>query len=587
MYTVHIGESKTDNFPEKHEFTLYKIYEYLTEPRFSSEKDGLYIMTVTIEGDGRRAEKNVTEISGFFLDFDKGIDEFTIKKHLNDIEFFAHTTFSHTSEKPRWRVFIPYEKAYPTRMHKNVYWDMVKRFDGYEIDKRCKTASQLWYTPTTNDPSSFRYFRSKGGFLNPSKILPTKEVKKEKSTPKKEAGLQLTKGDRDNQLLKEALKLRNDALMPEDTTLAALKSIRDNHTERGHEITDTDLKRIVRSAYRPEYDHRKETRTQPAKGETFKALSGPQIMKQGAALPPIKWIVQDILPEGACLLVGSPKIGKSFFALNIAIAVAKGQKALGAYDTEQGEVLYLAVDDRSLRRFYSRADIMKIKLPQKLYASFETPPRMGEGFEEFLENWHIKRPKTVLVVVDIYGQISPVIGPNSDSYQMEGDVGRFFIDMSERFGVSYLVLHHDRKAISADVMDSSRGTKGLTGGFDGAMFLNRERGQMDAQITVVHRDVVGDPEIALKLDDTTGRWETLGDAYIYKKSKEQTEMWQYFKDYPEKQTAKQISERRGKSMQSTRKLLAKMTDDKTLQREKIGNSFVYWNGYSGAQDTDK
>lgn len=586
MYTVHIGENKTDNFPEKHELTLEKIYEYLTEPRLG-EKDGLYIMTVVLEGDGRRAEKNVTEISGFFLDFDKGVDEFTIKKHLSGVEFFAHTTFSHTSEKPRWRVFIPYEKAYPSRMHKNVYWDMVKRFDGYEIDPRCKTASQLWYTPTTNDPGSFRYFRSAGKFLNPSKIKPTKQVKKEKAAPKKEVGLWLPKGNRDNDLLQEALRLRNDALMPEDATLAALKAIRDKHTEKGHEFTDTDLKRVVRSAYRPEYDHRKEKRSTPVKGETFKTLSGPQIMKQGAALPPIKWIVQDILPEGACLLVGSPKIGKSFFALNIAIAVAKGQKALGEYATEGGEVLYLAVDDRSLRRFYGRANIMKVKLPSKLHASFEEPPRMGEGFEEFMENWHIKRPKTVLVVVDIYGQVAPVIGPNSDSYQMEGDVGRFFIEMSERFGVSYLVLHHDRKAISADVMDSTRGTKGLTGGFDGAMFLNRERGQMDAQLTVVHRDVMGDPEIALELDDTTGLWKTLGDAYIYKKSKEQTEMWKYFTDYPEKQTVKEIAERRGLRQNSVSKILSKLVADKSIQREKIGKSFVYWNGYQGKQDVDK
>ena len=33
-------------------------------------------------------------------------------------------------------------------------------------------------------------------------------------------------------------------------------------------------------------------------------------------LPPIKWAIPDILPEGATLMVGKPKTGKSFFALN-------------------------------------------------------------------------------------------------------------------------------------------------------------------------------------------------------------------------------------------------------------------------------
>ncbi len=43
---------------------------------------------------------------------------------------------------------------------------------------------------------------------------------------------------------------------------------------------------------------------------------------QGRVFPPIKWIVPDILPEGLTLLAGKPKLGKSWLALDAAIAVA-------------------------------------------------------------------------------------------------------------------------------------------------------------------------------------------------------------------------------------------------------------------------
>src|SRR5437868_11514790 len=72
--------------------------------------------------------------------------------------------------------------------------------------------------------------------------------------------------------------------------------------------------------------------------------------------PPTKWYVGNIIHEGACLLSGDPKVGKSFFALQVAIAVAGGQETVcGSLRVGvHGRVLYLAVDDRSEKRIHSR-----------------------------------------------------------------------------------------------------------------------------------------------------------------------------------------------------------------------------------------
>lgn len=69
--------------------------------------------------------------------------------------------------------------------------------------------------------------------------------------------------------------------------------------------------------------------------------------------PAPKWAVPDLLAEGANLLVGPPKVGKSWLALTIAIAVASGGKALDRIEVDEGEVLYLALEDTG-RRLKSR-----------------------------------------------------------------------------------------------------------------------------------------------------------------------------------------------------------------------------------------
>ena len=41
-------------------------------------------------------------------------------------------------------------------------------------------------------------------------------------------------------------------------------------------------------------------------------------------LPPVRWAVPGILPEGLSLLAGKPKLGKSWLALGLAVAKASG-----------------------------------------------------------------------------------------------------------------------------------------------------------------------------------------------------------------------------------------------------------------------
>ena len=71
------------------------------------------------------------------------------------------------------------------------------------------------------------------------------------------------------------------------------------------------------------------------------------------------------------MLAGRPKAGKSWLALNLAEAIANGGKVLGV-DVEQGDVLYLALEDNP-RRLQQRLDqlIPFVEKPERLQFATE------------------------------------------------------------------------------------------------------------------------------------------------------------------------------------------------------------------------
>jgi hypothetical protein len=75
---------------------------------------------------------------------------------------------------------------------------------------------------------------------------------------------------------------------------------------------------------------------------------------QSMTLPPLSWIVPNIIPaEGVTLLCSKPKFGKSWLAYNLCIACTTDRYTLGTIKPAQGDVLYLALED-SIRRLQQR-----------------------------------------------------------------------------------------------------------------------------------------------------------------------------------------------------------------------------------------
>jgi AAA domain/MarR family len=221
---------------------------------------------------------------------------------------------------------------------------------------------------------------------------------------------------------------------------------------------------------------------------------------------PVKWIVPEMLCEGLTLFAGRPKLGKSWAALDWALAVAGDRSALGSIACEPGSVLVLALED-SRRRLQGRLKKLRAEANSKINVCVKWP-RIDDGGIEAIRTWLDQHPDARLVVIDTLAKVRPRGIPNKDAYQADVDALTELHGLANDRAIAIVVIHHTRKAIADDWLDSVSGTTGLTGTADSLLVLKRERGQADAFLFGTGRDLP-DLEMPLKFDEQTCRWHKL------------------------------------------------------------------------------
>ena len=225
---------------------------------------------------------------------------------------------------------------------------------------------------------------------------------------------------------------------------------------------------------------------------------------------PLKWAVPGIIPEGFGLLIGPPKLGKSWLVLGLLLTVAEGGKALGAIHTEQRPVLYAALEDGD-RRMQQRA--RKITAGQPLPENFYyfTEARDAEEVLTTISEW-LDQHRGGIVALDTLGRIMPPAKPGQSSYERDYELGARLKAITDSHPqTTLLVVHHSRKAVSADFMEATSGTNGLNGAADFTIVLERERGENEARISLTGRDV---QEGVYSATMPGGIWQLDGDGLV-------------------------------------------------------------------------
>ena len=232
-----------------------------------------------------------------------------------------------------------------------------------------------------------------------------------------------------------------------------------------------------------------------------------------------RWAVPDLVPEGGAVLAGKPKSGKSWLALDWAVAVASGGRAMGNVQCEAGDCLLIALEDTERRlQGRLRAVLQGESAPARLTIANKWRRADGGGLDD-IRAWLALHPDARLVIIDtlalIRGKPNRDAGVYANDYEAAGSLKA----VADDHGVALLILHHQRKESTVDPLDSVSGTAGLTGALDTILVLKRETNDPHGILYVRGRDV-HEQETALQFDNNTGKWIRLGPGEDFRKSQE-------------------------------------------------------------------
>jgi AAA domain len=232
---------------------------------------------------------------------------------------------------------------------------------------------------------------------------------------------------------------------------------------------------------------------------------------QHMTFPPLKFIVPELIPEGATLLVSRPKLGKSWFVLDVAVAVASGRFTLGELKPMSGDVLYLALEDgrrRLQRRLTKLLPTYGEPWSQRLKFATEWPKADQGGLAD-IEAWISSVESPRLVVVDTLAQFRKPPSAKAQLYAEDYAAIAGLQKIASAHCLGIVIVHHDRKMEADDVFDTVSGSLGLTGAADTILVMKRQAGAVTLHVR--GRDIE-EREKALQFDKQACRWSILGAA---------------------------------------------------------------------------
>lgn len=307
----------------------------------------------------------------------------------------------------------------------------------------------------------------------------------------------------------------------------------------------------------------------PSHRSTPRTFTADSLMRM--EIPPQRWAVEGIVPEGLSILAGKPKLGKSWLVLHYALEISAGGTVLGRIVVEGGDVLYISLEDTK-RRLQSR--IGKLLGPGKqpssrLHLAHEWP-RLDRGGGDAIAAWIKAHPDARLIIIDTWAKFRPTRRGKADGYDIDYADGAQVKSIADKLGVSIVIVHHCRKLAADDAVEEVSGSVGLTGACDGVLVMRRERGQHDATLMVTGRDV-DEKSLALSFAKDRCLWQLMGDAEDYRLSKERAQVLAQFDSDEVELSPKQVADRTGMSYAAVRKLMPKMAEDGQLVTTERGH----------------
>lgn len=212
------------------------------------------------------------------------------------------------------------------------------------------------------------------------------------------------------------------------------------------------------------------------------------------------WLVEHLWGSGAVgVLGGAPKCGKSWLALELAVAVASGRPCLGRFAVPAaGPVLLYAAEDTPLQ--------VRQRVEQLCQARDAPFPTLELGL--ILEpSLRIDRPQDVerlrttlalrphrLLILDPYVRLQAADENNATEVAA---ILATLRELSRTFALAVLLVHHARKSSGDSAGQALRGSSDFHAWGDSNLYLRR-RGQ-ELILTTEHRAAPAPPPLTLNL----------------------------------------------------------------------------------------
>ena len=287
----------------------------------------------------------------------------------------------------------------------------------------------------------------------------------------------------------------------------------------------------------------KQDQPKPKKKRTFRKLKTAEGLLQKNLPEPRVFIgVDDELPilvEGTCILSAKPKLGKSWLALGMCLAVANGEYFMG-YKTRKCSTLYLDLEtSEQLQQKRLKKMLKGAKPPSKFYLETETDT-IENGFVDQIENYLQQDPDIGVVVIDVFQIIrSTAKSAKETEYEHAYRDITPLNELAQKHHISIILVCHDRKAVDPDDPFSNiLGSTGLQGAATQMMVMFRRRKDEPIHISIKGKTIDGLPELNVKLENAEWSVVEWGDSAELEKNRKEAE----FKNSPIRKAILAIAE---------------------------------------------
>ena len=191
----------------------------------------------------------------------------------------------------------------------------------------------------------------------------------------------------------------------------------------------------------------------------------------------ISWLVDSLIPSVGCgFLAAVPKIGKTWLALDLAIAVAAGEEYLGR-QTQIGNALYIGGEgghqhlQRRLAMLVRGRSLQHSAFAERLLIGMNPRIRLDRPNGVQALRSEIERTKPSLLILDPLTRFHEARENERDS--IEPVLSRLR-QISEDYGLFILVIHHAPKPRKDIPYDPLRGTSAMRAWHDSLIWLERK-----------------------------------------------------------------------------------------------------------------